>query len=316
MHKRKLTTYLGKYIRGFNPDQLRSNILDGDLELRGVELEVAPLNELLAGLVPYTLEVTSATIDHVHVQVPWRTLKSKPVEVQLGHCRICLEVHTCDDGPWAQKSAERARSSLAKQLAAATADGGVLSNKSFSERKVVALDGLRVSVGSLELVLTAAPRPGSCEAGEADTVAVFGGEPPTAEGPSVVVSLADVEFGPHGIGSAGSDRRPGAARVRGATWTTLRRHLALGSLQVRAKSPAGDPRGQVLFATGGVAVECVEWRDASPPPATMATAAAAMLGFPREVRLDVRLPHVELACSHRYLSLSLSLYIYIYIYIY
>ncbi|CAE7641441.1 Tim10 [Symbiodinium sp. CCMP2456] len=57
MHKRKVVQYLSKYIRGLNADQVSSRLLSGEVELRDAELEVAPLQSLLASAgLPYTLE--------------------------------------------------------------------------------------------------------------------------------------------------------------------------------------------------------------------------------------------------------------------
>lgn len=294
MHKRKLVQYLGKYIRNLKSDQISSRLLDGEFELRDVELEVAPINELLVGVLPYTLELHAGVVDHVHVWLPWNALRTKPVRIRVGSCRVTAEVHQRDDSDLVQRAARRQCDLLAERAAAQAKDGNAQPTSKLSDMKVVVTDNLEVSVASVELLLVSSILPAP-----AATPALP--RPMAGPAPLLEVVVRGISLGPSADGR-------GSARLRGAGFTTFRRRIAVESFEVRARHEAAAAAEQEATAGGAapgkptmVAVECVgvdlvEWRD-------LGRAGGAgswrMCNFPRELRADVQVPHVEVRCHPR-----------------
>ncbi|CAJ1337695.1 unnamed protein product [Effrenium voratum] len=106
MYKRKVLQFLSKYIRGLNSDQVSSRLFAGEVELRDAELEVEPLNSLLAGILPYTVQVLAVSCDKLLVQVPWSGLRTRPVHIRVGHMRAQVRIHSPSDVSWAEAVAE------------------------------------------------------------------------------------------------------------------------------------------------------------------------------------------------------------------
>eukprot|EP00929_Paragymnodinium_shiwhaense_P074328 TRINITY_DN38025_c0_g1_i2.p1 TRINITY_DN38025_c0_g1~~TRINITY_DN38025_c0_g1_i2.p1 ORF type:complete len:1491 (-),score=438.68 TRINITY_DN38025_c0_g1_i2:649-5121(-) len=332
MYKRTVVQYLGKYIKGLNTDQVSSSLLTGDFELRDAELEVDTVNNLLAGLLPYTLKVNAAVCDLVRVQVPWSALRSKPVRVQIGRCVAKVEVHSKDDKVWATTAAEKIREATVARAANRTArEGSACPPIKLNAIKVAVIDGLEVLVSSVEVMLLSAV-PAHIPPGGDDEAGMENDASKTALVPTWELLVKNVTFWPAHADGSRYVGRPGAARERGACWSALRRRLAVDSAVVR---PARGRRGGVSEQTtvGGhsqpsskthgdavhvenVAVDIMEWRDAehldaaavaATSDASLGGAATAagkvrIAGFPREVRIGIRLPDIDISCSEGQLT--------------
>ncbi|CAK0911404.1 unnamed protein product [Prorocentrum cordatum] len=312
--KRRLAKYLRKYIKDFNPDQVSSRLLSGEIELRDLELEVAPLNEALAGALPYTLELQAASCSSVRVEVPWTALRGRPVCVSVGSCRARVQVHGQDDPEWARTAALRSREALAEATAktegrAEKVDGEEHARRTnrLSDTRIVITDGLVVTLESLELVVVSAKpthRPGGSEGlGSASPLS----EPPTQPAPLPVweILACDLAFGPRACPGSRISRRPGAAREQTPTWTTVRRQLTIGSVEVRSmpnRASSSTPpchQESASVSTSGVVVELLEWHDVGH---LLGSGSPSISEFPREVRADVHVPSAEVRCSQAQLA--------------
>ncbi|CAE8625349.1 unnamed protein product, partial [Polarella glacialis] len=306
MHKRKFVQYLSKYVRGLNADQVSSRLLAGELELRDAELEVAPLNELLAlGHAPFIIEILAASCDVVKVQAPWSSLRSRPVRVQFGDIRLQVKIHPREDLSWTSSSAERVEVALAEAAARCVPDteacqGSASPSVKLSEVKVAVLDGLHVSVASVRLLLLQPQHP---QTGCLDAGLLRAWE----------LQLTDFSLQPRACG-----------RQRNDSWTTLRRRFELGAAELHAASLAaqrgssisGGSKALPMMSLRRVVLDLSEGRDVgrrhhlgsekNGGPAAMAAGSARMAGFPRELRASLHLPDCQLHCGSQELE-ALSL---------
>eukprot|EP00927_Polykrikos_kofoidii_P077296 TRINITY_DN74251_c0_g1_i1.p1 TRINITY_DN74251_c0_g1~~TRINITY_DN74251_c0_g1_i1.p1 ORF type:complete len:1263 (+),score=274.05 TRINITY_DN74251_c0_g1_i1:114-3902(+) len=332
MHKRKVVQYLGKYIRGLNTDQVKSHLLTGEFELRDAELDVGTLSGVLAGVVPYTLQVQSAVCEYVHVRVPWRALRSRPVRVRIGSCRAKVEVHCQDDIEWAKVAAEQLRESTVSSAASnAAKEGAACPPVKLSDIKMAVADGIEVSIASVELVLlSSAPshqpraKPHASVAGVSAGVECAGQELPYAPVPVWVLDVTNVSLWPSSADGSKAQGRPGSSRERGLEWSALRRQLTFESIAVRAVVAHGEAvasREEPALTVDDLVVDILEWRDAERGSANPANASgrvnelgakdgkkARVAGFPREIRASVRLPRVEIRCCGERLAVLAAIF--------
>eukprot|EP00741_Cyanophora_paradoxa_P004884 tig00000849_g4739.t1 len=78
-----LDRYLGKYVKGFNREQLNIGVWKGDIRLEKLELRPESLDSLN---LPIT--VRRGYLGKLTLKVPWSKLKSEPVEVLIQHVYV------------------------------------------------------------------------------------------------------------------------------------------------------------------------------------------------------------------------------------
>jgi hypothetical protein len=74
-----LNRYLGDFIENLDAEQVRVGVLSGKAVLRGLRLR----RDALARLLGLPLDVTVGTVGSITVNVPLRSLRSKPCEVVI-----------------------------------------------------------------------------------------------------------------------------------------------------------------------------------------------------------------------------------------
>jgi len=101
---------LGAYLKGVDAENLNLSVWSGDVRLRKVELRTEALGAL-------PVRVLRGTVGEVRVEVPWRSLRSKPIVVHVE--RVLLLCAPKDgDEPWdAVAELERAREERRSRLA-------------------------------------------------------------------------------------------------------------------------------------------------------------------------------------------------------
>lgn len=78
-----LNTYLGKYLKNLNTDQLSIALLSGEAELHNVPLRRDALRFLNAAV-----DVRSGTVGRIRLKIPVARLRSEPWSVTLE--RVCI----------------------------------------------------------------------------------------------------------------------------------------------------------------------------------------------------------------------------------
>eukprot|EP00434_Breviolum_minutum_P003431 symbB.v1.2.003019.t1/scaffold113.1/size324549/17 len=265
MQKRKVVQYLSKYIKGLNADQVSSRLFSGEVELRDAELEVEPVKKLLAGTLPYTLEILAISCDRLNVQVPWSHLRSRPVQVKVGHLRMQVRVHSSSDRSWAESVAVSAAISKSEQKPQEKQDE---EQKSFrlADVKVGVIDGFSISVASLHVLCAQAPQAAS------SSQPLFAFE----------FELAGLSLQPIPFGKVSSGNK--AKRLRSGQWTSLKRrleveHVRLAAAQLTDKSTSKD----ALLEVKGCSLDLVEGRDIGRRE-DHRNPSARMAMFPRQIR--------------------------------
>ncbi|PRP88859.1 hypothetical protein PROFUN_00327 [Planoprotostelium fungivorum] len=104
-----LLKYLGDYIKNLNRDGLKIGIWGGDVVLQDLEINKDALNNL--GL-PF--ELKHGIIGKLVLKVPWQSLKSKPVVVQVSEVLVVLRPQFHSYGEYDEK-AEKKRNATAKR---------------------------------------------------------------------------------------------------------------------------------------------------------------------------------------------------------
>lgn len=76
---------IGGYLPpGLDPERLRVDIVRGRLSLSDLDLATGPIN-VVAGC---PMRLTSGFIEHLELRLPWASLYSAPVQVDVGHIRL------------------------------------------------------------------------------------------------------------------------------------------------------------------------------------------------------------------------------------
>ena len=70
----QLTKYLGEWVEGLNRDDLSLSVWGGDIELHDIMIRSDVFKKL-----KMPLELVFGKIGYLRIQVPWRSLGSKPV---------------------------------------------------------------------------------------------------------------------------------------------------------------------------------------------------------------------------------------------
>eukprot|EP00439_Symbiodinium_sp_Y106_P051249 s2363_g6.t2 len=276
MHKRKVVQYLSKYIRGLNAEQVSSRLLSGEVELRDAELEVAPLQSLLASAgLPYTLEVLAVSCDLVSVTVPWSALRSRPLQVKIGHVRAQVKVHDATDAAWVEMiAAAAARANTKRSSPASSKEQRSLR---VSDVRVAMIDGLHVSVASLQLV---------CSLASSNPLFAF------------ELQLKEISLNPLATDSKDPDKKA-KFRQKSRSWTSLHRRLELQHLGFSAASLTGSA-SSALLSVSGCCVDLIEGRDVGRRDGQTGSARMALL--PRDVRANVSLREFHVQCGQAELA--------------
>ena len=83
-----LNKYLGEYVQGLTKEDLSVSIWGGDIELNDVMLRTDIFQKF-----KLPLELVYGQIGHLRIQLPWRSLGSKPVIAEVSN--VWLVVSKC-----------------------------------------------------------------------------------------------------------------------------------------------------------------------------------------------------------------------------
>ena len=115
MIKKQLATVLekavGKYVEGLNADALNLSIWSGKIELTNLSLKPEALDELHLPVI-----VQSGSVERIFVSVPWKTLWSEPVVVEIQG--VDLIARKRDGWDWDKFGEEAEKSAVEAKLAA------------------------------------------------------------------------------------------------------------------------------------------------------------------------------------------------------
>ena len=89
-----LNKYLGPYVQGLSSDDLNVSIWHGDIELNDVELKKDIFTTLQK-----PMELVYGRIGYLRIKIPWRSLGSKPVEVDVRDVWVVVQPLT-DSAHW------------------------------------------------------------------------------------------------------------------------------------------------------------------------------------------------------------------------
>eukprot|EP00439_Symbiodinium_sp_Y106_P023001 s4165_g2.t2 len=154
-----LARYLGRFLKGFSPEQISARLLSGSVRLKEIELDLDAIHELLVAQLPATLELRRVRCEAIYLKVPWKRLRRKPVFLELSD--VCVEVKVHSATPeLLQAQAERQARSLPEksELAVGEEDDEEDLRKSVESQLKVGLkevigDGVQVVVNGLQLRL-------------------------------------------------------------------------------------------------------------------------------------------------------------------
>eukprot|EP00966_Prymnesium_polylepis_P179902 4165254-Prymnesium_polylepis.1 len=96
-----LQKVLGQFIKGIDAESLKLSVWNGDIKLVNLELNTEPIDAL--GL---PVAVLGGSVGAVRVEVPWRSLNTKPIIVSVE--RLYVLIAPKDVGTW-DREAEEAR---------------------------------------------------------------------------------------------------------------------------------------------------------------------------------------------------------------
>ncbi|GAV09402.1 hypothetical protein RvY_18949 [Ramazzottius varieornatus] len=91
--KNQLSSYLEKYVKNFERDQLKLSVTKGRLELKDCDFNEDALTDLLE--LPTWLRLARVTCNRLYVKIGWRKIQHLPVHIHLDEVRVTLE--TCPE---------------------------------------------------------------------------------------------------------------------------------------------------------------------------------------------------------------------------
>lgn len=102
-----LNKYLGEYVVGLRKEDLSVSIWGGDIELNDVQLKKDIFTKL-----KLPLQLVYGQIGYLRIQIPWRSLSSKPVVVEIRDVWMVVKPKT-ESSKW--ESVETLETSFAKK---------------------------------------------------------------------------------------------------------------------------------------------------------------------------------------------------------
>ena len=84
-----LSTVLGNFIEGLNPDQLKLGITSGEVVLVGLEIKRNALDFL-----NLPIKITRGCLGSLRVSIPWSSLLSAPIEISFSDIVAVAEPQT------------------------------------------------------------------------------------------------------------------------------------------------------------------------------------------------------------------------------
>ena len=100
MYKGTVLSYLRKYIKNLQADQLESYILAGECTLHAIELEPSAISDWISDVLPYTMEVQKVFCSKVDIKIPWAQIRTKPLVVAIQQMEITVLVHDFREQEW------------------------------------------------------------------------------------------------------------------------------------------------------------------------------------------------------------------------
>jgi hypothetical protein len=81
-----LNKVLGEFVENMDSSQLNTSILAGDIKLKDMRVKVDAIKQF-----GFPFNMKSGLIGNINVQIPWRHLTSKPLQVTIEDVYILLE---------------------------------------------------------------------------------------------------------------------------------------------------------------------------------------------------------------------------------
>ncbi|CAE6971099.1 UHRF1BP1, partial [Symbiodinium natans] len=155
-----LARYLGRFLKGFSPEQISARLLSGSVRLKEIELNLEAIHELLVAQLPATLELRRVRCEAIYLKVPWKRLRRKPVFVELSDVSIEAKVHSATPElleAQARRQTESTQASEESHAVEEEEDEEDLRKSVESQLKVglkeVIGDGVQIVVNGLQLQL-------------------------------------------------------------------------------------------------------------------------------------------------------------------
>jgi hypothetical protein len=189
LRRRIVKALLKKYVKNLQERHIHVSVARGVVRVDDAVLEVAPLAELLLGLLPDGWEIAEAKASDLRLDIPWKNLKSRSTTISIGEVSVSVRQHpTPADGfPDDPSSYWAAALKLRKQMlheAQVLARKGLLPIGGNDVASAIAA-GLQVNIDMLNVEITKCP----CACRNESTTM-----PPVE--PHAMISIADFFIGP------------------------------------------------------------------------------------------------------------------------
>lgn len=91
--KNQIIKRLSKFVKNLSSNQINLSTLKGEGELSSIDLDEQALEDVIE--LPTWLKIQKATCGRVFIKIPWASLKTSPIQLQLDEVNI--EIVTCQD---------------------------------------------------------------------------------------------------------------------------------------------------------------------------------------------------------------------------
>ncbi|CAF0787726.1 unnamed protein product [Adineta steineri] len=90
--KNQIIKRLSKFVKNLSSNQINLSTLKGEGELSSINLDEKALEDVIE--LPIWLKIKKATCGRVFIKIPWTSLKTLPIQIQLDD--VTIEIETCE----------------------------------------------------------------------------------------------------------------------------------------------------------------------------------------------------------------------------
>ena len=151
-----LSRLLGDIVEDLDATQLRTNVWQGTVQLRDLQVKRSVLDHL-----ELPLRIHRGTIGFLDIKVPWARLKSAPVELELSHVHVILRaVDEAEAAAGGQERSERQEAEKRRKLANLFAMPQEEASSSWTSRlQMTIARNLRLTLNNVHVTVESAVDP-------------------------------------------------------------------------------------------------------------------------------------------------------------
>ncbi|CAF0946667.1 unnamed protein product [Adineta steineri] len=90
--KNQIIKHLSKFVKNLSSNQINLSTLKGEGELSSIDLDEQALEDVIE--LPTWLKIQKATCGRAFIKIPWTSLKTSPIQLQLDD--VTVEIETCE----------------------------------------------------------------------------------------------------------------------------------------------------------------------------------------------------------------------------